>query len=331
MFKKIRVLSLIVIISIIAAYVVIQHKIENYLTVPRIEKTTMFTVNSGSNFARLGKDFAEKSIVEVSYWWKLVGKLHPELTQIKSGTYEFQKGLNLIDILKILNEGREHQFKVTFVEGSTFSQWLDILKKAENLAALNKSESEILTQLGSSKTKLEGLLLPETYHYRANMSALDLIDKAYKHQQRVIAKLWAERDKNLPLKTPYEALILASIIEKESGLIADRDNISSVFINRLRMGMRLQTDPTVIYGMGDKYQGRIRSRDLRKVTPYNTYRINGLPPTPICMPSEASIYAALHPATTKYLYFVSKGDGSSYFSKNLVEHNRAVKKYILGK
>ena len=143
--------------------------------------------------------------------------------------------------------------------------------------------------------------------------------------------MWAERDKGLPLKTPYEALILASIIEKESGIKTDRDKISSVFINRLRFRMRLQTDPTVIYGMGDKYKGRIRSRDLREATPYNTYRINGLPPTPICMPSEAALYAALHPATTKYLYFVSKGDGSSYFSKSLVEHNRAVNKYILGK
>lgn len=331
MFKKIGIFLLIVSISITAVYVVVQHKVEYYLTTPRIEKTMMFTVNSGSNFSRLGKNFVEQSIIKQSYWWKLVGKLHPELTKIKSGTYEFQKGLNLNDILLLLNQGIEHQFKVTFVEGSTFKEWLEILQNAQYLSALDKSEPEILTELGSEKTKLEGLLLPETYHYRANMSALDIIDKAYEHQQDVIERLWAERDKGLPLKTPYEALILASIIEKESGIKTDRDKISSVFINRLRFRMRLQTDPTVIYGMGDKYKGRIRSRDLREATPYNTYRINGLPPTPICMPSEAALYAALHPATTKYLYFVSKGDGSSYFSKSLVEHNRAVNKYILGK
>lgn len=331
MVKKVGVLLLIVIISITVAYFVVQHKVENYLNTPRIEKTVIFTVNSGSNFARLGRGFVKQSIIKDVYWWKLVGKLHPELTKIKSGTYEFQEGSNLNHILLLLNKGIEHQFKVTFVEGSTFKEWLKILENAPYLAALNKDESEILAQLGSSKTKLEGLLLPETYHYRANMPVLDIIAKAYDHQQRVIERLWAERDKDLPLKTPYEALILASIIEKESGLSADRDKISSVFINRLRIGMRLQTDPTVIYGMGDKYQGRIRSRDLREATAYNTYRINGLPPTPICMPSEAALYAALHPATTKYLYFVSKGDGSSYFSKNLVEHNRAVNKYILGK
>ncbi|WP_435235065.1 endolytic transglycosylase MltG [Psychromonas sp. PT13] len=331
MFKKAGIFFLIVIIAITVSYVVVQQKVENYLTTPRIENTMMFTVNPGSNFARLGKGFVDQNIVETSYWWKLVGKIHPELTHIKTGTYEFQKGFSLNDILLMLNQGVEHQFKVTFVEGSTFKEWIEILKNAEYLNTLNKSEAEILEQLGSKESKLEGLLLPETYHYRANMSAFDIINKAYAHQQRVVEKLWAERDKDLPLKTPYEALILASIIEKESGLSADRDKISSVFVNRLRIGMRLQTDPTVIYGMGDKYNGRIRSRDLREATAYNTYRINGLPPTPICMPSEAALYAALHPAKTKYLYFVSKGDGSSYFSKNLVEHNRAVNKYILGK
>ncbi len=163
------------------------------------------------------------------------------------------------------------------------------------------------------------------------MSAFQLIKKSYLHQQTVVEKLWAEREKELPLKTPYEALILASIVEKESGLSEDRDKIASVFVNRMRIGMRLQTDPSVIYGMGERYDGRIRSKDLREDTAYNTYRIDGLPPTPIAMPSEAALYATLHPAETKYLYFVSKGDGTSYFSKSLKEHNQAVRKYILGK
>lgn len=331
MFKKIKLALLVLFVLLSIGLYLIYNKVETYLSVPRIHATELFVVSTGSNFSRLGNRFIEKGMIDNTLWWKISGKLHPALTNIKLGTYQFEKGANLRDILVILSKGLEHQFKVTFVEGSTFKEWLEILNQTEHLTALGKSEGELLTKLGSSKTHLEGLLFPETYHYHDNMSALKIIEKAYLHQQKVLDKLWAGRDKNLPLKSPYEALVLASIIEKESSIGADRNKISSVFINRLRKGMRLQTDPTVIYGMGDKYKGRIRSRDLRRKTAYNTYRINGLPPTPICMPSEASLYAALHPAKSDYLYFVSKGDGTSYFSKSLIEHNRAVQKYILGK
>jgi len=309
-----------------------QHKLNNYLNASLVDKTMLFTVKAGSNFSRLGNTLLNDAIITDLTWWKPLGKLHPELTSIKSGTYQFQEGFTLEDILITLTQGNEYQFKVTFVEGSTFKEWIEIINNAEMLKPLTKSESEILSSLASPHAKLEGLLFPETYHYSANMSAFQIIRKAYNHQQQVLDKLWAERDKNLPLKSPYEALILASIVEKESGLSADRDKIASVFVNRLRRGdMRLQTDPTVIYGMGDRYDGRIRSKDLRELTPYNTYRIDGLPPTPIAMPSEAALYATLHPSTTNYLYFVSKGDGTSYFSKSLKEHNRAVQKYILGR
>jgi UPF0755 protein len=309
-----------------------KNKLNNYLNASLVDQTTLFTVKDGSNFSRLGNTLLNNAMLSDLTWWKLLGKLHPELTNIKSGTYQFQEGFTLQDILITLTQGNEYQFKVTFVEGSTFKEWLEIFNNAEMLKPLDKSESELLAALASPHKKLEGLLFPETYHYSANMSAFKIIRKAYNHQQQVLEKLWADRDKNLPLKTPYEALILASIVEKESGLSADRDKIASVFVNRLRRGdMRLQTDPTVIYGMGDRYNGRIRSKDLRELTPYNTYRIDGLPPTPIAMPSEAALYATLHPSTTNYLYFVSKGDGTSYFSKSLKEHNRAVQKYILGK
>jgi len=329
--NKITVTLLILLTLLCATVFIAQQKIEDYLTISRIDKTMLFTVKAGSNFARLGNRLAEQSIVNDLTWWKVVGKLYPELTNIKSGTYQFQEGASLEDILTILNVGIEHQFKVTFVEGSTFKEWLAILNSAQFLKPLDKSEPEILQLLGSPYTKLEGLLFPETYHYHAQMDALKIIRRAYDHQQQVLDKLWPLRDKDLPLKTPYEALILASIIEKESGFSADRDKIASVFVNRLRLGMPLQTDPTVIYGMGERYLGNIRKNDLREKTAYNTYHIKGLPPTPIAMPSEAALYATLHPAKTNYLYFVSKGDGQSYFSKNLVEHNRAVQKYILGK
>jgi UPF0755 protein len=329
--KKISIAILILLGLIFMSIFFVQEKIENYLTISRIDKTMLFTVSAGSNFYLLGDQLEEQAIVNDLTWWKIVAKLHPEFTKIKSGTYQFQEGANLEDMFTILNQGIEYQFKVTFVEGSTFREWLATLANAEALAPLVNSEKEILQQLGSPHSKLEGLLLPETYHYHAQMSAFKIIERAYLQQLQTLDALWAERDKNLPLKTPYEVLILASIIEKESSISVDRDKIASVFINRLRKGIRLQTDPTVIYGMGDNYQGRIRTKDLREKTAYNTYRINGLPPTPICMPSEAALYATLHPAKTDYLYFVSKGDGSSYFSKNLVEHNRAVQKYILGK
>jgi len=331
MFKKIKFALLVLLALLSIGLYLIYDKVETYLSVPRIQTTELFVVSAGSNFSRLGNQFIEKGLIENTLWWKITGKLYPALTRIKLGTYQFEKGANLRDILVLLSRGLEHQFKVTFVEGSTFKEWLKILNKTEHLSALNQSEGQLLSKLGSSTLNLEGLLFPETYHFHENMPAFKIIEKAYLHQQQVLAKLWAGRDKNLPLKSPYEALVLASIIEKESSIGADRNKIASVFINRLRKGMRLQTDPTVIYGMGDNYKGRIRSRDLRRKTAYNTYRINGLPPTPICMPSEAALYAALHPVKSDYLYFVSKGDGTSYFSKSLIEHNRAVQKYILGK
>ena len=323
-------ISFLLTLAIIALFFAKQ-QIDEYLTQPRIDKTQLIVVEHGSNFSRLGEQFLEQSIITDLRWWKVIGKLQPELTQIRSGTYQIQEGYNLEDILTTINTGKEYQFKVTFVEGSTFKEWLVNIENAELLTPLQKTEDEILSALNIPHQKLEGLLFPETYHYRANMSALELIKKAYAHQSKILDKLWAARDKNLPYKTPYEALIMASIIEKESGLSDDRDKISSVFANRLRIGMRLQTDPTVIYGMGERYKGRIRSKDLREKTAYNTYTMYGLPPTPIAMPSEAALYATLHPAKTKYLYFVSKGDGTSYFSESLREHNNAVNKYIRGK
>lgn len=302
-----------------------------YFEAPLVDKTLLFTLNSGSNFTTLGNSLSEEGILPALTWWKVIGKLHPELTKIKSGTYEFENGFSLRDILKTLTSGQEFQFKVTLVEGGTFKDWLTLLSNESSLKKLNKTEQQLIEALAIPHQKMEGLLHPETYYYSSGMSAFSVIKKAYKHQQTILDKMWKNRDKDLPYKTPYEALIMASIVEKESGHSEDRANISSVFVNRLRMGMRLQTDPTVIYGMGDRYQGKIRTKDLRQRTKYNTYRIYGLPPTPIAMPSQGAIYATLHPAKSKYLYFVSKGNGKSYFSKNLKEHNRAVQKYILGK
>ena len=331
MIKKLALVLLFIGITVVGTLLWAQQQVELYLTSPRVQETQLFTLEEGRYFSHLGTQLVGVGLLDNTTWWKVISKLKPELTKIKAGTYQLKKGASLQEILTELTTGRQFEFKLTFVEGSTYKDWLIILQEAEHLQPLKEIEQSLLEKLGSPHKKIEGLLFPETYHYTVNMTAFSLIKKAYLHQQTVLAKQWKGRDKGLPYKTPYDALIMASIIEKESSLANDRDKISSVFVNRLKIGMRLQTDPTVIYGMGDRYNGRIRSRDLREKTAYNTYTIKGLPPTPIAMPSEEALYAALHPAKTKYLYFVSKGDGTSYFSKNLREHNNAVNKYIRGK
>ncbi|WP_094751792.1 endolytic transglycosylase MltG [Psychromonas sp. CD1] len=329
--KKTYITISIVIILTLGTLTYIEAQMKDYLNIPLIDKTQLFVVESGSNFSLLGKQLFADGIVAHLGWWHLLAKRYPDLTAIKSGTYELREGSNLLDILTVISKGKEYQYKITFVEGSTYKDWLLILEKQSALLSLQKTETEIIKALNIPHEKLEGLLFPETYHYNANTSAYKIIKKAYFHQKGILAKLWKARAKDLPYKNSYDALIIASIIEKESGSSADRNKIASVFVNRLRLGMRLQTDPTVIYGMGDRYKGHLYRKNLQEKTIYNTYIIKGLPPTPIAMPSEAALYAALQPAETKYLYFVSKGDGTSYFSENLKEHERAVRKYILGK
>ncbi|MFA0232494.1 endolytic transglycosylase MltG, partial [Vibrio sp. 10N.261.45.A7] len=190
------------------------------------------------------------------------------------------------------------------------------------------SEKEIAEKLGIENEKLEGLFLAETYHYTYGTSDLDLLKRAHRDLMNVVNEEWENRADKLPLKSPYEALILASIIEKETAVASERERVSSVFVNRLNKRMRLQTDPTVIYGMGDSYDGNIRKKDLRTPTPYNTYTMSGLPPTPIAMAGKASINAALNPEKSNYLYFVASGTGGHVFSKSLTEHNRAVRAYL---
>jgi len=331
MIKKLSPILFSVAIILIGGIFWFLQQINQYLDTPRVEETRLFTLEEGRYFSHLRTQLVAQGLLDDTRWWKVVSKLKPELTKIKSGTYQLPKGASLEDILTILSSGREYQFKLTFIEGSTYKDWLTILDNAEYLQPLQEDEQALLRKLESPYTKLEGLLFPETYHYTADMSAYSLIKKAYDHQNEMLAKLWKQRDKGLPYRTPYQALIMASIIEKESASSSDRDKISSVFVNRLKIRMRLQTDPTVIYGMGDRYDGRIRSKDLQEKTAYNTYTMYGLPPTPIAMPSEDALYAALHPAETDFLYFVSKGDGTSYFSKSLKEHNNAVNKYIRGR
>lgn len=331
MIKKITLFLLLLAVIAAAGYGYVTKQVEQYVTQPmQLEQERIFTLKPGTSFNRVLFELSEQGFVNESKFSKLVGRLYPELTQLKAGTYLLEPELNLTEALKLFKSGKEHQFAITFVEGSTFKEWREALIEASHLEHVisGLSEVEIAKELGLKHEKLEGLLLAETYHYTFGTSDLDILQRASNKLQQVLDQQWEKRQEKLPIKTPYEALILASIIEKETADEEERERVASVFVNRLNKRMRLQTDPTVIYGMGDKYDGNIRKKDLRTPTPYNTYVISGLPPTPIAMPGEASIAAALNPEHSKYLYFVASGKGGHVFSKSLAEHNRAVRAYL---
>lgn len=264
------------------------------------------------------------------YWWF---RLSGHARQIKAGSYEIGKGVTPRSLLNKLVRGEEAQRAVTLVEGLTFRQLRETLLTADQLKPDTKdlSDSAIMEKLGRPGLHPEGHFFPDTYSYAKGSSDLALLKRAMRVMDQRLDAAWQQRAADLPLKTPEEALILASIVEKETGRPSDRAQIAGVFNNRLRIGMRLQTDPTVIYGLGDKFDGNLRKRDLLADTPWNTYTRAGLPPTPIAMPGKASLLAAVQPAPTKALYFVARGDGTSHFSASLEEHNRAVNKFQLGK
>ena len=331
MMKKIVVLLLLVGVVAAGGYFYVQQQVDSYVNQPlSISEPEIITIKSGSSFQSVLSQFESLGWARENRFKKLVRRFYPELTKIKAGTFQIQPDMTLSQALVFVAKGKEHQFSITFVEGSRFSEWVAILAEAESLEHNIKdmSEQEIAVALGIEQEKLEGLFLAETYHYTAGMSDLDILKRSHKNLNRVLDEAWQARQKDLPLKMPYEALILASIIEKETAVEEERKKVASVFVNRLNRGMRLQTDPTVIYGMGDKYQGNIRKKDLQTPTPYNTYVINGLPPTPIAMAGEASIFAATDPEKTKHLYFVASGRGGHVFSNTLRAHNRAVQEYL---
>lgn len=263
------------------------------------------------------------------YWWF---RLSGQDRQIRAGSYEIERGVTPKTLLSILVRGEEATRSLVLVEGWNFRQVRAALAKADQLKpeTVGESDEALMARLGRPGVAPEGRFFPDTYTYSKGSTDVALLQRAMRAMDRHLDAAWTARAPDLPLKTADEALILASIVEKETGKPADRPEIAAVFINRLRIGMPLQTDPTVIYGMGASFDGNLRKKDLQTDTPWNTYLRGGLPPTPIAMPGKAALLAAVQPAQSKSLYFVSRGDGSSHFSSSLDEHNRAVNRYQRG-
>ncbi|HFT7323076.1 TPA: endolytic transglycosylase MltG [Proteus mirabilis] len=291
----------------------------------------LLTVPAGTGRIAMEQLLIKNNLLKQGDYFQILLKVKPELSQFKAGTYRLTKGMTLRDVLLLIKSGKEAQFTIRFIEGSRLSDWQAIFDKAPELKIVaNGMESDKLRQEIGMKpeiTHLEGWFAPDTYHYTAGTTDIAILKRAYQQMEKTLEEEWLKRDSDLPYKSAYEMLIMASIIEKEAGIDAERTKVASVFVNRLKRNMRLQTDPTVIYGLGDKYRGTIYRSDLNGYTPYNTYQIDGLPPTPIAMPSVASIKAAAHPADTRYLYFVADGTGGHKFSTTLAEHNKAVAQY----
>lgn len=305
--------------------------LRNYLDSPLlITGPVLFTVPAGSGRETLSDKLNQQNIIKspVRLLWML--RTSPRQVQLKAGTYRLQPGMTIRDLLVLLNSGKEAQFPLRIIEGTRLSDVLAQLRNAPYIKHNLKNDdyATVSQELNIPIDQLEGHFWPDTWFYTVNTSDIALLRRAYDRMQRQLAQIWHGRASGLPYDNAAGLLIMASIIEKETGQPDERPHIASVFINRLHLGMRLQTDPTVIYGMGTHYQGKITRKHLQTPTPYNTYIIFGLPPTPIAIPGADSLKAAAHPAKTPYLYFVANGKGGHTFSTRLTDHNAAVRHYL---
>ena len=314
-------------------------KLTEFVHTPvNVTQDQLLTIERGTTGSKLAALLEQEKILEHADLLPWLLKLQPQLNKVKAGTYSLTGVKTLQDLLDMINSGKEAQFSVKFIEGKTFKEWRKNLENAPHLKQTlqGKSDKEIMALLDIPAVakavyewnNMDGWLYPDTYNYTPNSTDLELLKRSTTRLQKVLDKAWNERDENLPLADPYQMLILASIVEKETGVAVERPQVASVFINRLRANMKLQTDPTVIYGMGESYTGNIRKKDLETITPYNTYMIEGLPPTPIAMVSESALEAVAHPAKTDFYYFVADGSGGHKFTRNLNEHNKAVQEYL---
>ena len=295
------------------------------------ESPLEFTVQPRSTLTRAASDIAQSGVGMSPWQFTLLARALGKDKTVKAGTYTVETGITPLGLLEKLARGEVVQVDIAFGEGWTFRQIRDAIDKHPDLRHETRGlpDAEIMRRLGAPDISAEGRFFPDTYHFAKGTSDLEILRTAYRTMHRHLESVWASRKDDIPLASPQEALILASIVEKETGHSMDRATVAAVFLNRLRAGMKLQADPTVIYGMGEKFDGNLRRQDLETDTPYNTYTRAGLPPTPIASPGLASLQAIVNPAESDALYFVARGDGSSHFSRTLDEHNRAVTKYQL--
>jgi UPF0755 protein len=290
-------------------------------------------VPRGTTMRALGQRLREDRIFDNPYWFLALAYQRGQLNALKAGEYAVTSGTLPEELLDQLVTGRSIELPITFIEGWTYRDAIQAIAKRSSFVSelSDLSDEAIAERLQIPQGHPEGWFFPDTYRFPRGSTDVTILTRAYERMRAVLDQEWGDRAPDLPVTTPYEALILASIIEKETGVASERPAISGVFTRRLREGMRLQTDPTVIYGMGEDYDGNIRKSDLTTPTPYNTYVIDGLPPTPIALPGRAAIHAAVHPEDGEALYFVARGDGSHHFSATLEQHNCAVRHYQLGR
>lgn len=330
MLKILKILVLLGVVVALAAVGLFYWQV----TTPLVMKAERveFHVAPGSGLRTAAREIHASGVDVEPFIFVALGKVLRVESSIKAGSYEIARGVSALDLIRKLTRGDVTLTEIAFIEGWTFRQMREKLDAHPDIRHDTKglSDADIMRLIGAPASAAEGQFFPDTYLFSKQSRDIDVLARAYRTLQRHLAREWAVRDADLPYGDAQQALIMASIIEKETGREQDRPLVAAVFVNRLRQGMLLQTDPTVIYGLGERFDGNLRKRDLLADTPYNTYTRAGLPPTPIAMPGLASIRAALHPAQSQALYFVARGDGSSHFSRTLTEHNQAVNRYQRG-
>jgi len=324
MLRRLVALFILALLAVAAAYLWVARR-----PLPLPEEPFTFTVRSGATLRAVAHELTAASVLPADWTLVALARVEGVDRTIKAGNYEVPAGTTLSGLLAKLTQGDVTQTSFTIVEGWSLRELREALRADSDIAksVVDLPDAELMRTIGASQTQAEGWFFPDTYFFVTGATDASLLARAHRTMRERLEAAWAVRASGLPLGSAYEALVLASIVEKETGRAADRPLIASVLENRLRHGMRLQADPTVIYGIADRFDGNLTRRDLDNDTAYNTYVRDGLPPTPIALPSQASLDAVLHPPPTPYLYFVSRGDGSTEFSASLAEHNRAVARY----